>query len=448
MIERQRAFFRTRRTFSLSFRLKQLDVLRRAVAEREEDLYAALDEDLGKSRLEAYTSETGFVLSDIDHAARNLRFWMRPERRSTPLIARPGKSRVVPRPYGTILITGPWNYPFQLLFSPLTGAIAAGNCVCLKPSEYAPAVSRLIGELIGENFAPEYINVVEGDAETARNLLEQRFDYIFFTGSSRVGKEVMVSAARHLTPVTLELGGKCPCIVCEDADLGVTARRIMRGKLLNAGQTCVAPDYVLADESVFEALLAELENACRSYEGRVSGRIINRAHFDRIAAYLKQGRILCGGETDPGKLRISPSILVDVDFESPVMQEEIFGPVLPVLRFKTLEDVFKQLDNRPSPLALYVFSGKRSAAREIIDRTSSGGVCINDTVTHIMGKHLPLGGVGESGMGSYRGRATYDTFTHYRSVLERGTWIDFPFGYPEKTVSQGFIKRIYGFLMG
>lgn len=359
----------------------------------------------------------------------------------------------VPEPYGVVLVLGPWNYPFQLLFSPLVGALAAGNCACLKPSELAPQTSRAVARLVATVFDPGHVSVVEGDAAISRALLGERFDYIFFTGSGRVGREVMKAAARHLTPVTLELGGKNPCLVFADARMDVAARRILWGKCLNAGQTCVAPDHVLVQAGARDRLVDALGRALREFFGNDPkkspdyARIINRAHFDRLSAYLGDGRIALGGEHDAGALYLSPTVLLDVATESAVMQEEIFGPVLPILEFHETDEMLDRLSGQPKPLALYAFTEDKDLQDRIVAETSSGGVCINDTITHIMTRELPFGGVGDSGMGSYHGKATFDCFTRYRSVLRRGTRSDPRFRYPPYSVSLKMLKRASRFLL-
>jgi acyl-CoA reductase-like NAD-dependent aldehyde dehydrogenase len=449
-----RAFYDTHSTHPVSFRVEQLRTLGRAIQSKENDLLDALHADVRKPPLEAYVSEIAFVQTDISHAVRHLSRWTRAHRRRTPPIAWPGTSFVYPEPYGVVLIISPWNYPFQLLFSPLVGAIAAGNCVCLKPSEFAPKTSALIAQMLSEVFPSEYVTVVEGGREVVQELLRERFDKVFFTGSAAVGRAVMEAAAKHLTPVTLELGGKCPCIVCSDVNVETTARRIMWGKCLNAGQTCVAPDFVLVDKRIRDPLLQALEQALARFFGESArsskdfGRIVNRKHFDRLLSYLPQGRIACGGEYDENDLFIAPTIMTDVDPASPVMQEEIFGPILPVLEFSDLGGVISMLRERPKPLALYLFTKSRGIQNQVIAQTSSGGVCINDTVTHIMGKDLPFGGVGASGMGKYRGRAGFDCFTHYKSVLRRSQLVDPTFRYPPASVSLAALKRAARFLLG
>jgi aldehyde dehydrogenase (NAD+) len=442
-------YFASEATRPVAARREALRRLRRAVELGEEALLDALHADLRKPRLEAYASEVGFVLADFDHAIRHVPGWARPRRRRAPLALRPGSARLHPDPYGTALILGPWNYPFQLLFSPLVGAVAAGCTVVLKPSEYAPAVSACVARLVREAVEPGWVTVVEGDAATAAALLEQRFDCLFFTGSTAVGRIVLQAAARHLTPATLELGGKSPCIVCEDADLAVAARRIAWGKFMNAGQTCVAPDHVWVARPVAPAFHEQLAAALRRFYGPDPqrspdyGRIVSRRHFDRVVAYLGCGSIAHGGQHDAADLYLAPTVLRDVPLDSPAMQEEIFGPVLPVLEFDRLDDVLAELRRRPKPLALYLFTRCRGTQARVLEGTSSGGACINDTVRHLIAKDLPFGGVGASGMGAYHGRASFDAFTHYRGVLTRSTWPDPAALYPPARVSVAFLRRFY-----
>ena len=448
-----RAFYETHATHPVSFRVEQLRTLGRAIESRENDLLEALYADLRKPRLETYVSEIAVVQTDISHAIRHLKRWTHVQRRRTPPIAWPGRSSVYPEPYGVVLIMGPWNYPFQLLFSPMVGAMAAGNCVCLKPSELAPTTSALIAQMGSEVFSPDYVTVVEGGRDVAEELLRERFDHVFFTGSTTVGRAVMEAAAQHLTPVTLELGGKSPCVVCRDVNVETAARRIMWGKCLNAGQTCVAPDFVLVDRQIKDLLLQATERALDRFFGESAqsskdfGRIVNRRHFDRLVSYLLQGRIVCGGDYDERDLFIAPTIMTDIDPESPLMQEEIFGPILPVLEFSDLDEVVSMLRDRPKPLALYLFTEDRSIQNQVIAETVSGGVCVNDTVSHILGKDLPFGGVGASGMGTYRGKAGFDCFTHYKSVLRRSMLVDPTFRYPPASVSLATLKRVARFLL-
>jgi aldehyde dehydrogenase (NAD+) len=421
LIARQRQHFQTGATRPVAFRLKQLRTLQAAIESRESTLLHALHTDLRKSPHEAYTSEIGLVLGEIRHALKHLPAWMQPQRRRVPWLAWPGRAAVHPEPYGVALIIGPWNYPFQLLLSPLVGAIAAGNCAVLKPSEFAPHAAAVIAKLIADNFPPEYLTFAEGDRQVAEALLREKFDTIFFTGSTNVGRVVMAAAARHLTPVTLELGGKCPAIVCADAPLDVTARRIAWGKFMNAGQTCVAPDFVLVDQSIREPLANALRQAVREFYGDNPqrspdyGRIVNHRHFDRLSAFATG---------DAADLYIPPTILTDATWDSPVMQDEIFGPILPVLEFDSFDDVLARLRDRPTPLALYLFTNDRATQERVVAGTRSGGVCINDTVVHMIGHDLPFGGVGDSGIGHYHGKASFDCFTHQRTIVRRATWCD------------------------
>ena len=454
LIQRQRAYFQTGATRPLEFRRAQLQKLRRAIEAREASLLDALHADLHKSAMEAYTTEVGLVLSELRHAFHHLPVWMKPRRRAVPLVAWPARGFIRPEPYGVALIIGPWNYPFQLLLSPLVGAMAAGNCAVLKPSEFAPRTAAAMEQLISATFPAEYLRVIPGERDTAEALLREKFDAIFFTGGTGVGRAVMAAAARHLTPVTLELGGKCPCLVCADAPLETTARRIAWGKFMNAGQTCVAPDFVLVDRRVRDGFLKAMKQAMREFYGddpRHSpdyGRIINRKHFDRLTAYLSHGRILHGGQHDAGELYLAPTILTGVTNDAPVMREEIFGPILPVLEFDRLDEALASLRDHPTPLALYLFTPDGVTQERILAETRSGGVCLNDTVTHMIGKDLPFGGLGDSGMGAYHGQASFDCFTHRRSVLRRSLAFDPKLRYPPPRVSLATLKRAFSFLLG
>lgn len=454
VVQRQREFFRTGVTRSREFRKSQLRKLIEALTAHEGDLTRSLQEDLHKSPLQSYLTESGLVLSDAQHALRQLGSWMKPRSRSASWLAWPGRARLQPEPYGVVLILGPWNYPVQLLLLPLVGAIAAGNCAVLKPSELAPETSAVLAQMIRSTFSPEYVAVVEGSQPAAEALLREKFDYLFFTGSSRVGQAVMAAAAHHLTPLTLELGGKCPCVVCADAPLEITARRIAWGKFMNAGQTCVAPDFVLVDRRSKAGLLAALSKVIVEFYGPNPqqspefGRIINRQHWDRLQGYLESGRIVHGGQFEANDRYLAPTIMTEVPMDKPVMREEIFGPILPVIEFEKVEDVLEQLNHRPTPLALYLFTGDRAIQREVLASARSGGVCLNDTVTHMVGPSLPFGGLGESGLGAYHGRASFDTFTHWRSVLNRSLLVDPPFRYPPSRVSLRAFQRIYRYLVG
>jgi len=453
-MEAQRVYFRSHATRPLEFRRARLRELQAAIETHEQELLAALHADLHKHPQEAYASEIGVVLGEIRHALNHLPQWMKPRRGRMSLLTLPGRSLIHSEPYGVALIIAPWNYPFQLLFTPLVGAIAAGNCVCVKPSEITPHTSAVMARLIRTTFPAHYIAVVEGGVSETEALLEQHFDTIFFTGSTRVGRSVMTAAARHLTPVTLELGGKSPCIVCADSPLEITARRIVWGKFMNVGQTCVAPDYVLVDRSIRDALIAAMSQEIRAFYGADPlaspdyGRIVNRQHFDRLAAYLSQGTIIHGGRTSPGDLYIEPTLLSDVPQDTPVMKEEIFGPILPVMDFTDFEQALAFVRERPAPLALYLFTKDRQTQRRLVEETRAGGVCLNDTVVHLLGKDLPFGGVGESGMGSYHGQASFEAFTHHKPVMERTLWGDSSLRYPPFQQPFEAFKRIFRFLLG
>jgi aldehyde dehydrogenase (NAD+) len=451
-LRRAREFHASGATRDVAYRGNALGRLEQVIDSREPDLLDALNADLRKSAQEAYGSEIGVVRTEIGYALRNLRRWARPRRARTPWALAPARGRVHPEPRGVVLILGPWNFPFNLLFSPLVGAIAAGNCVFLKPSEYAPAVSKAMAEVVREAFEPGHVTLFEGGVEVARSLVELDFDQLFFTGSTATGSAIMAAAAKRLTPVTLELGGKCPCIVCPDARLPVAARRIAWGKFLNAGQTCVAPDHVIVHRSVRDRFLATLGEVLKTYFGddpRTStdfGRIVNRRHFDRLAGYLAQGKIVLGGETDASELYIAPTVVLDPEPSAAIMTDEIFGPILPVLDYDDLDEVLAALASRPSPLAFYLFSENRATQDHVLAKTVSGGVCINDVVNHIVPKEMPFGGIGRSGMGQYHGKASFDCFTHYRSVLTRSTRFDPGYAYPPARFSLKTLKRAYSAL--
>lgn len=454
LIARQRAQVQSGATRSAGFRREQLRRLETALGTHEAALLDALHADLRKPALEAYTSEFGLVLGEIRHALRHLAAWMAPRSRRAPWLAWPARALVRPEPRGVALILGPWNYPLQLLLSPAVGAIAAGGTAILKPSEFAPRTAAAVARLVRDTFPEDYLAVVEGDREVAEALLRERVDTIFFTGSTAVGRSVMAAAARHLTPVTLELGGKCPCLVGADAPLEVTARRIAWGKFMNAGQTCVAPDHVLVDRRSHGPLVEALRRVIREFYGDDPqqspdyGRIIHHRHFDRLVGYLGAGRLAHGGRHQREDLYLEPTLLTDVPAQAPVMEEEIFGPILPVLPFDHLDDVLARLRHQPEPLALYLFTRERSTQDHVLEATRSGGVCLNDTLTHMIGHDLPFGGLGDSGMGAYHGKASFDAFTHVRSVLRRPLAPDLPLRYPPPRVSLETMKRAMRFLLG
>ena len=439
-------------TRPLEWRHEQLDALAAMLRDHTDRFTAALAADLGKSPTEAWTTEIGFSLNDIEHQRRHLEEWSKPRKVRTPMTFRPGRSRVVPEPKGVVLIVAPWNYPLQLMIAPMAAAIAAGNAIIAKPSELAPATSAVLVELCGRHLDYRTIKVVAGGVEESQALLEQRFDHIFFTGGTRVGRIVMRAAAEHLTPVTLELGGKSPAIVADDADIEVAARRLVWGKFTNAGQTCIAPDYLLVDRSVRDRLLEALASTITDFYGddpRHSddyGRIVNAGHHDRLAEMLRDGRSgrrHVGGDVDAATRYIAPTVLVDPDPAAPVMQEEIFGPILPVVTVDSVDQAIDFVNERPKPLALYVFSRDDDTTALVVDRTSSGGAGINNTLLHIGPPELPFGGIGPSGMGAYHGQAGFDTFSHLRSVYERKLRPDPPLLYPPYTDLKQRILRMF-----
>jgi len=428
-------------------RIAQLEGLREAIAEQEERICAALQLDLGKSREEAYMTEVGMVLSELSFLIAHLARWARPRRVKTPLSQFPAKSYVLKEPYGVVLIMAPWNYPFQLVMNPLAGAIAAGNHCIVKPSAQAPYTAQIVAELVGRCFPSEQAAVILGGRAEREALLEERFDYIFFTGGVNAGKAVLEKAARYVTPVTLELGGKSPCIVDDSADISAAARRIAFGKALNSGQTCVAPDYLLVQEKIKDKLMAEISACWDAFYGNALEspqwpRMVNEKHYRRVMALIAGEKVYCGGVGD-GQ-RIAPTLLSDVSWDSPVMQEEIFGPVLPVLPFQTVDEIIPLINSREKPLALYLFSRRASVQEKIIRRVPFGGGCVNDTVIHLANSRLPFGGVGSSGMGRYHGKASFDTFTHEKAVVARGNWPDIKMRYPP--FSKKKLNRIRMFL--
>ena len=435
LLEQQRAHFFSGRTLPVQARIQALDRLEQAILDHEEDLYQALQADLGKSRMEAFLCEISLTLSELRYVRRHVRRWARKKPVLPSLAQFPGRCSVLTEPYGAVLILSPWNYPVLLTLEPLIGALAAGNCAVVKPSAYSPHTSAVLAALIGGALPPEHAAVVEGGRQENQCLLEQSFDYIFFTGSVAVGREVMTKAAAHLTPVTLELGGKSPCIVDETADLTVAARRIAFGKFLNCGQTCVAPDYIYCDPEIKDALVAELRRQIsRQYgkeplKNRDYGKIINEKHFDRINGLIDPAKTVCGGGSSRETLQIEPTILDNVTFDDPVMQQEIFGPVLPVLTYESLGSAVAKINSMAHPLALYLFTSNEKASREVTSRCGFGGGCINDVLIHLATSNMGFGGFGESGMGSYHGIDGFRTFSHYKSIVDKKTWIDLPMRY-------------------
>ena len=447
IVENQRRFFRTGATLPVPFRVKMLQRLRDAVNRREAEIGRALAADLGKSGYESFLCETGLVRGEISWMIRHAGRLARERTVPTPLAQFAARSFQKPAPYGCTLIMSPWNYPVLLTLDPLADAIAAGNTAVVKPSAYAPATSALLSELIGECFPLEYVAVVTGGREENTALLGERFDFIFFTGSQAVGREVLRRAAEHLTPAVLELGGKSPCIVDETARLSLAARRIVFGKFLNCGQTCVAPDYILCHSSVKDRLAELLCREVRRQYGENPlrnpdyGRIVNEKHFHRLLGLIGRDKTILGGQSSPETLQIAPTILDNVAESDPVMQEEIFGPILPILTYDHFDGLYERLADKPRPLALYLFSEDRSRIREAMGRFQFGGGCVNDVVIHLATSAMGFGGVGESGMGAYHGRAGFEAFSHYKSIVDKKTWMDLPMRY------QPYQKKLYGRLL-
>lgn len=449
--EEKRAFFASGATRSYKFRKAQLKKLRQAIVAHEEDINNALRMDMHKPDFEAYASEVAFTMMELDHTLRNLKKWMKPERVNTSLVHFPSQSKIVKDPLGVCLVIGPWNYPFQLLMAPLIGAIAGGNTVVLKPSEMTPHTARVIETLIDEAFEQQYISVVQGNgAEVVPALMdEHHFDHIFFTGSEPVGKIIAEQAAQKLTPVTLELGGKSPAIVDQTANLKVSARRIAWGKFFNAGQTCVSPDYVLVHESVQEDFINEMRQVIWEFYGQMHpdhpdfAHIVNEKRFDTLQSYFSQGRILLGGEADRDHLYIAPTLMDEISMDSPIMQEEIFGPILPILSYTTLDEAKEIISKNSQPLALYLFTEDKAVEEEIIRDVQFGGGAINNTIVHLSNTNLPFGGVGSSGYGRYHGKYSFDTFTHLKSVMKTSTWLDIKLRYPPYSINKKKLARLF-----
>ena len=449
LVEKQRTYFAEGKTLPIEARLRALGLLEQAIRGREEELCRALKADLGKSRTESYMCEVGLTLSELGYVRRHLRSWSRDRRVSTPLAQFHAKSFTVQEPYGVVLVMSPWNYPVLLTLEPLIGALAAGNCCVVKPSAYSPETSRVMAELLREIFPEEYVAVVEGGRQENQGLLAQKFDYIFFTGGVNVGRMVMEKASAHLTPVTLELGGKSPCIIDESANLRLAARRLVFGKYLNCGQTCVAPDYVLVHERVHDPLLAYIkEEIVRMFgeaplENPDYGKIINHKHFERLLGLLNPDRLVFGGESREETLQIAPAVLDQVEAEDAIMQEEIFGPLLPILTVRSMEEALSFVNARPKPLAFYIFTQNKKVEELFLRRASFGGGCVNDTIIHLATSAMGFGGVGNSGMGSYHGKKSFDTFSHEKSIVKKYTWLDLPMRYQPYTQMKEKMIRMF-----
>lgn len=448
LVIHQRSYYRKDHTLSYQFRKEQLLKLRKMIEMNEERVLQALKKDLNKSEFEGYSTEIGFLYAEINLVLKNLKNWMKPSKVKTPLSHSGSKSYIYSEPYGNTLIIAPWNYPFNLALAPVIGAIAGGNTIILKPSEHTPAVSGLLHEIVSDTFPSEYFAVVEGDVQTSQTLLQQRYDLIFFTGSVQVGKIVMEKASETLTPVVLELGGKSPVIVDKDAKLDVAAKRIVWGKFTNAGQTCIAPDYLYVHRDVKPELLAEMKKAINELYGEESikndnyAHIVNENHFNRLKSYLSNGSIVTGGKTDKESLTIEPTLLEEVSWDDPIMKDEIFGPILPVLTFDNLEDVIEEIRAQDKPLATYYFSENEASQEYILERLPFGGGCINDTIMHVANPYLPFGGVGHSGVGSYHGKASFDAFTNKKGVLKQTTKFDLSLRYPNTKHGLKIIKKL------
>lgn len=449
ILDNQKKFFSTGATFPIESRKAALKKLLQALEENEADLLAALKTDLGKSAQEGYMCELALIKSEIRHMLRHVSSYSKEHRVHTPLAQTFSRSFVKPVPYGCVLIMSPWNYPLLLSLEPLADAIAAGNTAIIKPSAYAPATADLIKSLISACFPPQFVTVIKGGREENAALLDSSFDYIFFTGSKSVGREVMCKAAEHLIPVTLELGGKSPCIVDETADIKLTAKRIVFGKFINCGQTCVAPDYIYCAESIKPTLLKELQAQIQKQYGETPlqnpdyGKIINQKHFRRLYMLLDQGKVLCGGQTSADALKIAPTILDQITWQDPIMEDEIFGPLLPVLTFKSLTEAAEKINSMPSPLALYHFSSDKKSISFVKEHIQFGGGCINDTLIHLATSGMGFGGVGESGMGSYHGKCGFDTFSHKKSIVDKKTFLDLPMRYQPYNQFYSKIIRLF-----
>ncbi len=446
-LQKQRDYFEKGYTKELAFRIKYLKKLGVSIKKHEKDIMEALHQDLNKAPFEAYATEIGIVLEELRFVLKNITKWATPKRAKTTLANYISNSRIYSEPYGIVLIMSPWNYPFQLTIAPLIGAIAAGNGAVVKPSNYSPNTSKVIELILSEVFPKEYVSVVQGGREANARLLDEKFDYIFFTGSVEVGKLVMSAAAKHLTPVTLELGGKSPCIVDETANLDIAARRIVWGKYVNAGQTCVAPDYLLVHQSVKVELLQKMKGYMKQFYGMEGNyeelpKIINKKHYERLLALMEGEEVIIGGKAMEESNQIEPTILDHINWDSKIMAEEIFGPILPVIEYHNLDEMIKKINSRPKPLALYYFTTSKAREKKIINSISYGGGCINDTIMHLATSYMPFGGVGESGMGGYHGKASFETFSHQKSILNKSLRIDIPLRYPPYKNKLESIKKI------
>ena len=449
ILEGQKKYFASGATLPVKTRIAALKKLYAVIKENEKIITDALTADLGKSALEGFMCEAGLVMGEISYMLKNIRRFARDEGRATPITNFAAKSFVKKSPRGSVLIMSPWNYPFLLTMDPVVDALAAGNTVVVKPSAYSANTSRVIADLLGQCFEPEYVAVVTGGRAENTCLLEQKFDYIFFTGSQTVGREVLRKAAENLIPVTLELGGKSPCIVDKSANIKLAATRIVWGKYLNCGQTCVAPDYILCHESVKDQLVEQLKKQITAQFGNdplnnpTYGKIINQKHFERLTWLINQNKVVCGGKSDASTLKIEPTVMVNVTWDDAVMGQEIFGPVLPILTWKDEEKMMEVINSRSKPLALYLFTSSKALEKKVLNRCQFGGGCINDTIVHLATNNMGFGGVGESGMGAYHGKIGFDTFSHKKSIVDKKTWIDVNMRYQPYTSFKEFLLRMF-----
>ncbi len=452
IVSQQHLFFHTGKSRNVTFRKQQLRMLKKVLQNNEERIFNALKSDFKKPKFETYGTELFVLYQEIDHLLSNIDRWTEPRKVNSSLINFPSKSYIHNQPYGVTLVISPWNYPLQLSLNPALGAMAAGNTVILKPSEISSHTSSLLAELINNTFPPEYFHVVEGNAKTTQSLLKQPLDYIFYTGSTRVGKIVMKAAAEQLTPVILELGGKSPTIVDRTADLPLAAKRIAWGKFINAGQTCVSPDFIYVHESIHDEFCELLRQNIQTFygddpsESNDFARIINDNHFQRLTSLINPDKVYYGGDHNNQTRYIGPTIMTNIDWEDNVMQEEIFGPILPILTYSNLDQVINTLRSKPKPLALYLFSTDKSHQQKVIDSLQFGSGCINETVTHLGNLSLPFGGIGESGLGSYHGKQSFDTFSHQKSIMKKSNWLDIPFRYPPYDGKFRWLKKLTKFL--
>lgn len=446
-----RDFFQTQSTKDIKFRKKYLKALKKSIKKHESDILDALKSDLGKNKVEAYATEVGFVMKELSYIIKELKNWAKTKSVTTPMMQFPAKSFIKYEPYGTVLIIGPFNYPFQLVMSPLIGALAAGNCAVVKPSEMTPQTSMVVQEILEEVFPPDYVKVVQGEKEVTSQLLDERFDYIFFTGSTKVGQIVYEKASKHLTPVTLELGGKSPVIIDDTSNLKVAAERIAFGKFMNAGQTCVAPDYILIDNEIKMKFVEALQATIQEFYGAQIeqcedfGRIVNDNHFNRLVNIIEDSRqqVIYGGESNADELFVAPTIILDPKLSDSVMQQEIFGPILPIIGYDTFNEVYDIVEQYEKPLALYLFTEDSDQITAVFNRLSFGGGCVNDTILHLANPNLPFGGVGHSGIGSYHGKYSFELFSHEKSYITKSTKLESGLLFPPYKGKFKYVKQLF-----